>query len=194
MRSPGANNNKVDLNFSWVVGDKLAGCRIPLDEDEVGYLRQQGVDVLIRVVEQHLTGIPRSLLEQFGIEEYNEPVTDFSAPSQEQLVGILSFLGRCVAEQKRVAVACRAGRGRTGTVLACAFVMNGLTSDEAIVEIRRLRPTSVEPGEQEEAIVTFASTLKLSGGLAQDLHRDWPGHLLGASSPQRDARSSLPKL
>ena len=183
MQLPGANNNKVDLNFSWVVGDKLAGCRIPLDKDEVEYLQQQGVDVLIRVVEQHLTGIPRSLLERSGIEEYNEPVADFSAPSQEQLVGILSFLGRCVAEQKRVAVACRAGRGRTGTVLACAFVMNGLTSDEAIAEIRRLRPTSVEPGEQEEAIATFASTLKLNGRQTQYLHRGWPGHLLGGIHP-----------
>ena len=183
MQLPGANNNKVDLNFSWVVGDKLAGCRIPLDQDEVGYLRQQGVDVLIRVVEQHLTGIPRSLLEQFGIEEYNEPVTDFSAPSQEQLVGILGFLGRCVVEQKRVAVACRMGRGRTGTVLACALVMNGYSSDQAIAEIRRLRPTSIEPGEQEEAIGTFATTLKLNGGLAQDLHRDWPGHLLDGIHP-----------
>ena len=172
----------MDMNFSWVANERLAGCRIPLNEEEIAHLKQQGVDVLIRVVERHLTGIPSTLFSEHGIEEYNEPVTDFSAPSQEQLISILDFMSRRIREQKRVAVACRQGRGRTGTVLACALVMNGLTSDQALDEIRRLRPTSVEPGEQEEAIVTFASTLKLGSMPVQDLQMRWPGHLLGDTS------------
>jgi len=103
-------------------------------------------------------------------------VVDFSAPSQEQIHGALDFLGRSVAEGKRVAVSCRGGRGRTGTILACAFVMNGYDAKEAMAEIRRLRPTSVEPGEQEVAIGTFASTVKER----HDLHKIWPGHLLNS--------------
>ncbi len=167
-------NTRDDHNFSWVVDNRLAGCRIPLNGDDVQFLKEQGVDVLIRVVERHLAGVPRSLLEQFGIEEHLESVVDFTAPSQEQIHSILDFLGRSIAEGRRVAVSCRGGRGRTGTILACALVMNGYSAEEAIAEIRRLRPTSVEPGEQEVAIETFASTVNDH----HDLHKIWPGHLL----------------
>lgn len=172
------NKDEVDLNFSWVVGDMLAGCRIPLNTSEIKYLKEQGVDVLVRLVETHLTGIPRSLLLENGVEEYNEPIIDFSAPSQEQFISILRFLSSCFVDGKRVAVACRQGRGRTGTILAAALIMNGLTAEEAIAEVRKRRSPSIEPGEQEDAIRVFASELELDNAPTQILHQEWPVGLL----------------
>ena len=55
-----------------------------------------------------------------------------------------------------VAVHCAAGLGRTGTVLAAWFVTQGLSAQNAIARVRRLRPGSVETEEQERAVEEFA--------------------------------------
>ena len=55
-----------------------------------------------------------------------------------------------------VAVHCTAGLGRTGVVLACYFTAKGLTAQNAIARVRRMRPGSVETDEQAEAVEQFA--------------------------------------
>ncbi|NXC50647.1 DUS23 phosphatase, partial [Penelope pileata] len=48
------------------------------------------------------------------------------------------------------------GHGRTGTLLACYLVRTRqLSGADAIREIRRLRPGSIETREQEQAVVEF---------------------------------------
>jgi protein-tyrosine phosphatase len=41
------------------------------------------------------------------------------------------------AAEQRVEVACRGGRGRTGTALACLAVLDGLPAAEAVAYVRR---------------------------------------------------------
>ena len=55
-----------------------------------------------------------------------------------------------------VAIHCSAGLGRTGVVLACYLVQKGLTAQNAIARVRRLRPGSIETEEQADAVVDFA--------------------------------------
>lgn len=60
-----------------------------------------------------------------------------------------------------VAVHCALGFGRTGTMLACYLVKErGLTAGDAIAEIRRLRPGSIETYEQEKAVFQFYQRTK----------------------------------
>lgn len=60
-----------------------------------------------------------------------------------------------------MAVHCMLGHGRTGTMLACylakAQKMNG---SDAIWEIRRLRPGSIETREQEQAVIQFCQRVR----------------------------------
>ena len=58
-----------------------------------------------------------------------------------------------------VAVHCGAGLGRTGTLVACYLVAGGLSAEEAIAKVRRLRPGSIETLEQEAAVRTFEESL-----------------------------------
>jgi len=54
-----------------------------------------------------------------------------------------------------VVVHCAAGQGRTGTVLACALVHRGLSAEEAIRTVRRLRPPSIDTDSQEAFVRAF---------------------------------------
>ncbi|XP_009075228.1 PREDICTED: dual specificity protein phosphatase 23, partial [Acanthisitta chloris] len=59
-----------------------------------------------------------------------------------------------------VAVHCMLGRGRTGTLLACYLGRaRGLAGHDAIRELRRLRPGSIETPEQEQAVISFCQSL-----------------------------------
>ena len=174
----GSGRRNNDLNFSWVIEGKLAGCRVPVTVGEVQFLKDQGIDMLIRLVEPHVAGIARSVLESYGVWEHLEPVKDFTAPSQGQILAVLDLIGRGIGARSRMAVACGAGRGRTGTILACVFVMQGYNAKEAIAEVRSIRPFSVESGEQEEAVENFRSLVGSGDGLVSKLLETWPSNLL----------------
>ncbi|NXK70537.1 DUS23 phosphatase, partial [Sylvietta virens] len=52
------------------------------------------------------------------------------------------------------------GHGRTGTLLACYLCKERhLAGADAIREIRRLRPGSIETAEQEQAVIRFCQCL-----------------------------------
>ncbi|NXY91890.1 DUS23 phosphatase, partial [Alcedo cyanopectus] len=52
------------------------------------------------------------------------------------------------------------GHGRTGTMLACYLAKaRGLSGVDAVREIRRLRPGSIETREQERAVTEFCRSL-----------------------------------
>ncbi|TJY67624.1 protein phosphatase [Arthrobacter sp. CAU 1506] len=67
------------------------------------------------------------------------------------------------AQHERVEVACLAGRGRTGTALACIAILDGVPRAEAVEYVReRYRPGAVETPWQRRFVRSFPqpSTLR----------------------------------
>ena len=62
--------------------------------------------------------------------------------------------------RRAVGVHCGAGMGRTGTFLAAYLVSQGMTAHDAIAEVRRLRPGSIETPAQERAVAQYEASLK----------------------------------
>lgn len=61
------------------------------------------------------------------------------------------------ADADRVELACRGGRGRTGTALACLAVLDGVPSAEAVEFVRRnYDPKAVETPWQKRYVRRFA--------------------------------------
>jgi len=72
---------------------------------------------------------------------------------------ITYLLRRCFVRQC-VAVHCAWGRGRTGTMMACYLAQRRhLSADDAIAEIRQMRPGSVDSAKQENAVHLYVQSL-----------------------------------
>jgi atypical dual specificity phosphatase len=139
--------------FSWVDRPRLAALARPRSDDDLRWLRRNGVDVLVSLTEDAL---PRQWVNDAGLLGVVVPVPDMEAPTERQLEHILATVRKANSSGMGVAVHCAAGLGRTGTVLAAYFVTTGLSAREAIVKVRDLRPGSVETAEQERAIERYA--------------------------------------
>lgn len=73
------------------------------------------------------------------IELLRFPVPDLTAPSLPQMRAILDQISQSIERDRPVYLHCRGGVGRTGTVVGCWLIEQGMTGDEAIAEIARLR-------------------------------------------------------
>jgi atypical dual specificity phosphatase len=140
-------------NFSWVDRPLLAAMARPDAAEELAWLRQQGIQVLLSLTEDRLR---RDWVNNAGLMVFHVPVEDMEAPTQDQLDQCVSAITKAHQAQMAVAVHCGAGLGRTGVVLACYFVTKGMTAANAIGKVRRLRPGSIETDDQAAAIHTFA--------------------------------------
>lgn len=148
-----------ELYFTWLIQNKLAGCRGPRNIEDLKSLKDAGVNCLIRLADIDETFVSSTEVAEAGLEDYHEPVPDYCPPSQAQLDRLVLYIDRKVNEGKRVAVSCRAGVGRTGTVLACYLVYKGLDYESALAQVRRNRPGSVKTLQQENAVKRYAQRL-----------------------------------
>ncbi len=139
-------------HFSWLVEQKLAALSYPESEDAFTLLWKLGIRAMINLAEEPLPGeIPRKV----GILTEHIPVVDFTAPTLQQVEQALAMIHFCLDREMPVAVHCIAGLGRTGTILACYLVGQGISAEEAITTIRKWRPGSIEISEQEAVIYEY---------------------------------------
>ncbi len=120
-------------------------------QDDLTFLRRQGVGSIVSLTEYPLD---HSAVERCGFQYLHLPVPDYHPPTLDQMQIFLDFFDRA-RRQGGVVVHCGAGQGRTGTVLACALVARGVSAEEAIRTVRRLRPPSIDTDAQEQFVYTF---------------------------------------
>ncbi|MBX7246398.1 MAG: dual specificity protein phosphatase family protein [Candidatus Sumerlaeaceae bacterium] len=150
-------------NFSFVIEGFLAGCAHPGSYGDPGEglleLSEQGISSVVSLDE---FGLPAYLVAEHGMRHLHLPIPDFETPTAGQARQFVDFLRREHAENRAVAVHCRAGMGRTGTMLAIYLVAEGEEPNRAISIVRRKRPGSIETMEQEQFIIDFARDLESS--------------------------------
>jgi atypical dual specificity phosphatase len=139
------------LNFGWVKPGVLAAMGRPAAEDWPA-LARRGVRAVLSLTETPPGGDPGAL----GIVTLHVPIGDFTAPTPEELLRCVTWIEQQVKSARPVVVHCGAGLGRTGTVIAAFLVAQGFAPDEAVREVRRIRPGSLETDEQVEAVLQFA--------------------------------------
>lgn len=146
------------MNFDWIEDGRVAAMAMPWPED-VEDLRRAGVTAILSLSER----VPRELVEG-PFAHLALPVRDFHAPTQAQIDAAVAFVDRAVDAGGACAVHCGAGLGRTGTIVAAWLVHRGRSAAEAIAEVRRRRPGSVETAEQEAAVAAYARVARRTPG------------------------------
>ena len=144
-------------NFSWLIENRLAGVSYPRSENALALLRELGVKALLSVHEEPL---PADLLTKYEFQAAQLPVTDFTAPTLNQIEQALTIIDGFLARGLPTAVHCGAGLGRTGTILACYLISQGCSAEEAIEQVRTNRPGSVETDEQKAAVYEYEQLRK----------------------------------
>lgn len=139
--------------FSWIEKPLLAALARPSGPEDLAWLREQGIELLLSLTEDRLR---RDWIDDAGLLVYHEPLEDMEAPAQDQIDRCVSAIVRANERKMGVAVHCGAGLGRTGVVVASYFVTRGLNAANAIARIRRLRPGSIETDEQVAAVELYA--------------------------------------
>ena len=139
--------------YDWIIEGKLAASMYPHADDHLRALHAAGVRALVTL---HERPMDQDRLDALGMVAQHYAVQDFAAPSLDQIEAAVAFIERKLAAGEGVAVHCAAGRGRTGTVIACYLVHQGYTPAEAIAHVRSRRPGSVETSEQQAIVYTYA--------------------------------------
>ena len=133
-------------HFAWLVPNHIAALSYPETQDAFALLWQLGIRVLVNLTE---TPLPPN---EVGILAIHIPIEGFTAPTLKQVKQAMSIL-----QDTKVptGVHCVAGLGRTGTILACYLVKQGMSANQAIQSIRAWRFGSIETIDQEAIIYEY---------------------------------------
>ena len=139
------------VQVDWIVQDRIAAFSA-YALDDLAKLEEFGIGAIVSLTETappELTGTDR-------FEVLWLPIDDMAAPAGEQIERFVEFVDTVLATGKAVGVHCLAGLGRTGTMIACYLVSQGKSAEEAIAQVRRARPGSIQTEQQEQAIRRWA--------------------------------------
>eukprot|EP00743_Colponemidia_sp_Colp-15_P007448 GILK01008047.1.p1 GENE.GILK01008047.1~~GILK01008047.1.p1 ORF type:complete len:167 (-),score=15.63 GILK01008047.1:144-644(-) len=136
-------------NFYWAEDGVLAGMGQPTYAANFQALQRLNVGAIVSLTERPIDSISPS--DSFSF--LHLPIQDYCTPSFEQVDRCLEFIQDQTKAGKAVAVHCRAGKGRTGTMIACCYCGRyDMEPDQAISHVRRLSPGSIETQKQEEFV------------------------------------------
>ncbi|EZQ11119.1 MULTISPECIES: dual specificity protein phosphatase family protein [Acidianus] len=141
----------------WVRKGIIGGSSIPYTLSEISEWKSRGVRRVLVLpedweIEEAWGDIQYYLkiIAENGFEYLHEPISDGHAPTEEQFSRILSWL----SSGKGNLVHCIGGIGRTGTIIAgYLMVKEGFSSREAVEEVRKYQPGSVQTLKQYEFLL-----------------------------------------
>ena len=99
-------------------------------------LRREGISAVVNMRVEFDDAAENLLLDDYC----HLPTVDDEAPSIEHVDEGIGFIRRVVAEGGKVYIHCAGGIGRAPTMAAAYLIAEGLSVDEAITYIKRVRP------------------------------------------------------
>ncbi len=157
--------------FLWLKKGLLAGTPRPGIVQDIEYdldaLKRVGVSTLVSLTTRP---VDSEALQSRGIQGLWMPVRDMQAPGLEEAEQMCRKVAGLMAEGRVVAYHCRAGLGRTGTMLASHLIMEGKSALDALESVRRIEPRWVQSDEQVRFLERFSESVssrrEMNGRLA----------------------------
>ena len=140
-----------------------------------------GITYFVDLTEAHELAPYDWILQQeaaaqgLAVEHWRAPIPDLGTPTSATVTRILDAVDDAMASGHRVYVHCWGGIGRTGTIVGCYLVRHGMTGEQALREIVRLREgtpdgdtPSPETRDQCERVRTWTESCRRPKGDLRD--------------------------
>ncbi len=158
--SPAPAPPKPPRWFQWILWGRLAGMSRPglLDElaKDVRTLKAQGVTSIVSLEEEPLH---HEALAAAGFATLHFPVVDMAVPSLADALRLGTEILARIDRGESVALHCKAGLGRTGTMLAICLILRGYSAVHVFVFLRQLNPYYIQSDAQHRFVEDFAHSL-----------------------------------
>lgn len=155
--------------FHWVVDRLLGGMQQPgllRDlETDLRALKQLGCRRLVTLTEERLS---YERIHDFGITAAHFPITDMGVPGLSDARSICHQISSWVDDSLPTVLHCKAGLGRTGTMLACTLVYRGENPVRAIEQVRAINPYYIQSQEQLAFVDAFSRYLMRERGADEE--------------------------
>lgn len=158
--------NRLDV-LPLAAGGSLLLSAFPGQKGDVERLADNGAGLLISLTttpEMAALGLPPERLARScrkrGMAWRHMSVADMGVAGAQALAAwreIGPLAHGLLDAGRAVAIHCRMGLGRTGTLAGIVLVERGLTPEEAVAAIRRARPGSIETRHQEAMIESWTA-------------------------------------
>ncbi|MBA0616824.1 hypothetical protein E1A91_D11G028200v1 [Gossypium mustelinum] len=150
--------NKIQPEFRWWdrVDEFILLGAVPFPTD-VPRLKENGVRGVITLNEPYETLVPTSLYHNYGINHLVIPTRDYYfAPSLTSICQAIDFIHRNVSLGQTTYVHCKAGRGRSTTIVLCYLVYyKQMTPVSAYDYVKLIRPRVRLAASQWQAVEEF---------------------------------------
>lgn len=133
-------------DMNWVIPGKILALAGPTEEiyeieEFNAYALRHNITAVVRLNKSHYD---REVLLQSGIQHYEMFMPDGGIPAWDQIEEFFKIADDIWKAKGAIAVHCRAGLGRTGTMIATFLIRKfGLQAGHVIAYLRMMRPGSV---------------------------------------------------
>lgn len=150
--------NKLQAEFRWwdKVDEFVLLGAVPFPTD-VPRLKEVGVRGVITLNEPYETLVPTSLYQSNGIGHLVIPTRDYCfAPSLNDICRAVNFINENALNGTTTYVHCKAGRGRSTTIVICYLVHHKqMTPDSAYEYLKSIRPRVLLASAQWQAVQEY---------------------------------------
>lgn len=147
-------DEKSHISRVWdVLPNRLSGMPKP-ELNDLEALKTKGIKAIVSLLEDE------SSVENYntnGFESLWLPVVDNEAPNVEQVEKLVEFIDEQNKKENLVAIHCKGGRGRTGTMIASYLIAKGASYDEAMNIIEENQPNAIKKDFQLNFLKEFAN-------------------------------------
>jgi atypical dual specificity phosphatase len=157
-----SKHSEIRHGVWWLVPNLLCGLSRPgisiAASRQFQELFESGIRILLCVEERCLysPAEPR----EHGLELHHFCVSDMAPPTFNQAIDICRLVEPAIRANKGIAVHCRGGLGRTGTVLAAILIWFGDAAESAISKVRAARPMAIQSPAQSRFLFDFAERIR----------------------------------
>ncbi|MEM8963752.1 MAG: ATP-binding cassette domain-containing protein [Acidobacteriota bacterium] len=146
--------------FGWLLSGELGGTPVPgllgHTDGDLERLAVLGCKVLVTLTEEPFDP---AMLEPWGIEGHHVPMVDMGVPTFEAALALCQKIDEWRDAEQTVILHCKAGLGRTGTMLAVYLVFRSMDAEYAISRVRSVNPWYIQSARQVAFIEHFASEI-----------------------------------